>query len=286
MSAVRRAVRKVGRFIKRHWKKIVVAAAVVFTAGAALGGVGAMKTAFTSKGILGGIGSTLKAGAAGIGKLVTGQGLAAAKGAAGSALGAGTAAATTAASSIGSGLAGGSGVGSGLASTAGGQAAGVAAGGAGVAGGASQLAVGLGTNAATAAGTQIAAQTAAMTGATGAAASTAPLALMPTAAQTAAAQVPAASAPTAAGGFMNSLGGAALIQGGIGALSGYLRGQAEEDDQPKGYFGIDLLNNQNSLSPQQMRFYDPGIAGGTQSFQRPPLIQNTQPTPQPVPGGG
>ena len=37
---VKKAVKSVGKFVKKHWKKIAIAAAVVFTAGAALGYVG------------------------------------------------------------------------------------------------------------------------------------------------------------------------------------------------------------------------------------------------------
>jgi hypothetical protein len=81
MSFVKKAVKKVGRFVKKHWKKIAIAAAIVFTAGAATMGFAGMQAAFATKGIIGGLGAVMKGGALAIGKTI-GIGKGAAAGAA------------------------------------------------------------------------------------------------------------------------------------------------------------------------------------------------------------
>jgi len=65
VKGVKKGLKKVGKFVKKHWKPIAMAAGVAFTAGLATPGLGfsGLSSAISSKGILGGIGSTMWAGA-------------------------------------------------------------------------------------------------------------------------------------------------------------------------------------------------------------------------------
>jgi hypothetical protein len=71
----------------------------------------------------------------------------------------------------------------------------------------------------------------------------------------------------AGGGFMNSLGGAALIQGGIGALSAALGGQQEDAAEPLAYWGRDARDGRGGLSPDQVSFGSQGVYGSDSSWQ-------------------
>lgn len=252
MSAIKKAVKKIGKFVKKHWRKIVVAAAVVFTAGVAAGGLAAMKTAFATKGILGGIGATMKAGAAAIGRaIIPGGG-----GFSSAASGAATKAMGTAAST-----------GIKAASTAAGK-----------------LASGTVAKAVTAGAIKGAGVTAAGT----AAASAAPAAINTGLMKGIAPQASLGSAGTGGGvanaaataakpSFWNSMGGQALIQGGLSAASQYLAASAQEEQEPQGYWGVDLQGNR-SLSPNELAFTDADITGGVQSFR--PRLMYDDPQPQ------
>ena len=70
MSAVKKLVKGAVKFVKKNWKAIAVAAAVVFTAGIASVGVAGFMTAASGGGITGAlsaVGSTMAAGASAIG---------------------------------------------------------------------------------------------------------------------------------------------------------------------------------------------------------------------------
>jgi len=70
MSAVKKLVKGAVKFVKKKWKAIAVAAAVVFTAGIASVGVSGFMTAASGGGITGAlsaVGSTMAAGASAIG---------------------------------------------------------------------------------------------------------------------------------------------------------------------------------------------------------------------------
>jgi len=70
MSAVKKLVKGAVKFVKKNWKAIAIAAAVVFTAGIASVGVAGVMTAASGGGITGAlsaVGSTMAAGASAIG---------------------------------------------------------------------------------------------------------------------------------------------------------------------------------------------------------------------------
>jgi len=70
MSAVKKLVKGAVKFVKKNWKAIAIAAAVVFTAGIASVGVAGFMTAASGGGITGAlsaVGSTMAAGASAIG---------------------------------------------------------------------------------------------------------------------------------------------------------------------------------------------------------------------------
>lgn len=239
MSAIKKAVKGVGKFVKRHWKKIAIAAAVVFTAGAATMGIAGMKAAFAAKGLMGTLGTVMKTGVGAIGKVVG--------------IGKGAAGASTQVASAGAKVAS-----TGLSATkAGATASKLAAG----------LSKGIGTakavggaNAAAALAAKGAAQAAVpFAGMAGAATK----AITPTLMSTAGAAAPAA----AKAGFWSGLGGQALITGGIGAAQALLAGQNEDEDDPKGFYGVDM-QGKASLSPNELSFSDADITGGASSFRR------------------
>lgn len=235
MSAVKKAVKKVGKFVKKHWKKIVIAAAVVFTAGAASMGLAGLSSTFASQGLMGTIGVAMKTGVSVIGgSLGIGKGAA---GAATQAAGAGAKAASAGLSATKAGVSA-SKLAAGAAKAVGAGVKGVTAMGA-TTGGAAAGALGGATKAIT---------PTLMAGGGGGAAG-------------------AAGAAAANGGFWSGLGGQALIQGGIGAATQLLAAKAEEEDEPKGFYGVDLQGKAN-LSPNQLAFSDADITGGASSFRR------------------
>ena len=63
VKGVKKGIKKVGKFVKKHWKPIAMAAAVAFTGGLATVGFAGLQGAIATNGILGGIGSTMWAGA-------------------------------------------------------------------------------------------------------------------------------------------------------------------------------------------------------------------------------
>lgn len=67
MSFVKKAVKKVVNFVKKHWKTIVFVAAVVFTAGVATVGFSAFAGASGFGSFMGAVGKTMVAGVQGIG---------------------------------------------------------------------------------------------------------------------------------------------------------------------------------------------------------------------------
>lgn len=253
-GAVKRA-KKGLRFVKRYWKQIVIAAAVVFTAGLATVGAAGFSAAAASAGggfagFVSAAGSTMAAGVASIGGTIgIGQGanLAAFGGSGYATLGTGAAA-------QGLGLAG-----SNAAMTAG-----------RIASTAPSAALGGGPPAALAgaAGTPVA-QTAGQT-VVGAGASQA--------AQQGGAMVAGQAAP-AQGGIlsraMQSPWTGTLIQAGQGLISGYMQRRQEEEEwdrvKPRGFWGVGLNDTPSVEGPLPSL---QGTAWNAASFQRP-----TMPTP-------
>lgn len=66
MSFVKKIVKKTVKFVKKHWKKILIAAAIVFTAGIATVGFAAFSGVSTVGGFFSAVGSTMVAGGAAI----------------------------------------------------------------------------------------------------------------------------------------------------------------------------------------------------------------------------
>jgi len=64
MSFVKKGLKKVWGFVKKHWLKIVIVAAIVFTAGVASVGFAAFSGVSTAGGLFGAVGSTMWAGVA------------------------------------------------------------------------------------------------------------------------------------------------------------------------------------------------------------------------------
>ena len=63
VKGVKKGLKKVGKFVKKNWKPILMVAAVAFTGGLATVGFAGLQGAIAANGILGGIGSTMFAGA-------------------------------------------------------------------------------------------------------------------------------------------------------------------------------------------------------------------------------
>lgn len=213
------------KFIKKHWKKIVIAAAIVFTAGIATVGFAGFGAASAAAGggvggFLSAAGSTMAAGVASIGgTLGIGKGAALAKFG-----GTGYATLGTGAAAQSLGLAG-----SNAAMTAG-RAAGLAGSSATTAGQAGYGVLANSANAAPAAGWNGAAQLAG----------------------------PAAAPAGATGGFFQNNAGT-LLQAGMGLVNGYMQGRAQDEQwertKPRGMWGVGLNgtpNAQPSFSPGLM----------------------------------
>ena len=63
VKGVKKGLKKVGKFVKKNWKPILMVAAVAFTGGLATVGFAGLQGAIAANGVLGGIGSTMFAGA-------------------------------------------------------------------------------------------------------------------------------------------------------------------------------------------------------------------------------
>lgn len=265
MSAVKKAVKKIGKVIKKVWKPLLIAAAIVFTAGAAAGGLVAMKGAFAAKGVIGGIGATMKAGAAAIGAVVKGGGIAGAKTAAAGSFKAAGAVAKGAATA-------------GKLATTGSKIATTTAKTAATTGKAATAATTTG-KAATAATTAGKATTAAATTGKAAAGTTAAgkgTTLLGTAGKTGATTFGTQAmmqAPTQAstGGFFNSLAGQALVGGGLQAATSLLAGQAQDDAEmkPLSYWGRDARDGTGGVRPDQVGWNPANQYGSSGSWGAP-----------------
>jgi len=229
IKAVKKTIKSVTKFVKKHWKTIVVVAAVVFTAGVATLGAGAfmsqMAAAQGFTGFMSTIGSTMYAGAtAALGSLGIGGG------AAGSA--------AAAANVTGYGLGAGMGLGGGYGLGAAGSAAAAKAAALPLSGISPLMSS---ANAlsplASSAGLPSTGASLAVNPATGKAVGT-----MFQAGSAAAGAAPAATGlpAKAAGFFNNDLTKAALVNTGGQMLSGYAAAKASEEEDPKGYWGVDL----------------------------------------------
>lgn len=258
VGAVKSVVSGAAKFVKKYWKPIVAAAAIVFTAGIATVGVAGFSSAMAAggggfAGFMSAAGSTMVAGAASIGGSI---GI-------GSGVTASTAGGAFAAAPVMSGVAAGTGLtlgtgaaaqGLGLAASTYGSAAGTAAGAAsGAAGSAGSF------NALTGAGTYTGAgSTAANAGYLANAAQTGSLAGVPTATSTTLSGAAGAGATGAAGAagatqgqgllstVLNSKLGGPLIASGINAISGYSQSKQQQEladqewdrEKPLSYWGV------------------------------------------------
>lgn len=222
MSALKKAVKKTGKFLKKHWRKIAVAAAVVFTAGIATVGAAGFTAAGAGSGFgatLGAIGKTMVAGVQAIGgSLGIGQGASLSgfggsgyatlgTGAAAQSLGlAGSNAAMTAGRVAQMGATAPGQAGYGVLMNSANPAASAAAGG-------TQVAGGLGG------------------GSLGGAGGAAPR----------------------AGGFLSNPNSGLLLQAGMGLVNGYMQGRAEDEEwerrKPKGFYGVGLNGVPSGTGP-------------------------------------
>lgn len=238
MSAVKKAVKKVGKFIKRYWKQIVIAAAVVFTAGlATVGTAGFASAAATAGGGMGGAlsaaGSTMVAGVQAIGGVMgmgKGVNMAAFGGAGQATLGTGAAAQAM-----------GMGMNSGVTTAAQANAAGIPS---AALGGGPPSALAGGTNAAT--GTQ-AATTAGTTAAD----------TVRSSASNLGATTQQAANATGEQGIMRTLMGGGQWMGPVmQGLSGYMQSramaEAAEGQDPLGYWGISPSGEDRDLTPEEI----------------------------------
>jgi hypothetical protein len=246
MSAIKKGIKKAFKWVRKNWKYIVIAAAIVFTAGIATVGVAGFSSAAAAAGggvggFLSAAGSTMVAGVASIGgTLGIGQGanLAAFGGSGYATLGTGAAAQSL-------GFAGANG-----AMTAGKIAAGAPS--AALGGGPSAaLAGGAGTTANVAGGvTSVAAPAAAN-----------------------------AAGGTAASGFLANPNTGPLLQAGMGMLSSYNQARAEEEQwnrtKPRGYWGVGLNGEESAEIEQtdnQGMVYDPRSFDGPNNQNTPNQI--------------
>ena len=279
MSAIKKAVKSVGRFVRRHWKKLVVAAAVVFTAGVAtvgLTGSGGFLSVAGTKGVLAAAGGALKAGVAAIGGTLgigsgvtatTAGGMWAGSSAVGGALASGASGATllngAAAQALGIGKAAAAAKSAGSAlSTAGTSTAAPLGSGITSAYG-SGMSTAAGTTAPAgfsapmrdAAGLQAQAQ-ASVFGTnplTSTSAFNAAMNNTNNTTTTNTTNIPTET--TKAGGFMNSAVGSALVSGGLNAIGSYMAAQRAEDEDPiNAMYGVSPDDRYASLTPDQVRF--------------------------------
>ena len=234
MSAVKKLVKGAVKFVKKNWKAIAIAAAVVFTAGIASVGVAGFMTAASGGGITGAlsaVGSTMAAGASAIGAslgITTAAAPAAGAAAGGSSL-------------VGAGLTVPSGLASSLAAAA------PAATG--------SLAAGAGVLAPAAGGLTLAGSGGALSAAASGASAIAP---------TAARAIAPVARQTALQSFMSSPLAGPVLMGGINMLTA---GGGQESDRPIAVYGVNADRGKpkkkfgQNLTPEDMevqgQFFDP-----------------------------
>lgn len=259
MSAIKKAVKKVGRFVRRNWKSIAIAAAVVFTAGIATVGTAGFTMAGAGKGFgatLGAIGKTMVAGVQAIGgSLGIGQGASLAgfggsgyatlgTGAAAQSLGlAGSNAAMTAGRVAQMGATAPGQAGYGVLMNSANPAAAATTGGAQIAGGmGGSLGVGVGSG--------------------------------------------AGGAATGGGGFFSNPSSGLLLQAGMGLVNGYMQGRAQDEDwertKPRGYWGVGLNGTPDANGPLMA---SNGPMWGASSWGAQPAQPSAVQVPRSLPPG-
>ena len=252
MSAVKKVVKKVGKFIKKNWKKIVIAAAVVFTAGLATVGMAAFSGASGFGGFMAAAGQTLVAGGQAIlGTVGIGSGVSVGTGAGGalSAFKGATLLNGTMAQTLGLATRASTGASAAAAGANVGSAVGVYSGpGSSMIGGGGSL-FGGGTTAA---------QTAARAAAAGSMGPPSTLAAAGGGGAAGAGAGAGAGASTTAAPAGGGLFRQALVGAIPGAISAYANGRAAEqqaeDEKPQQFWGVDLKTGENhyqSLSDEQ-----------------------------------
>lgn len=259
MSAIKKAVKKVGRFVRRNWKSIAIAAAVVFTSGIATVGTAGFTMAGAGKGFgatLGAIGKTMVAGVQAIGgSLGIGQGASLGgfggsgyatlgTGAAAQSLGlAGSNAAMTAGRVAQMGATAPGQAGYGVLMNSANPAAAATTGGAQIAGGmGGSLGVGVGSG--------------------------------------------AGGAATGGGGFFSNPNSGMLLQAGMGLVNGYMQGRAQDEDwertKPRGYWGVGLNGTPNASGPLMA---SNGPMWGASSWGAQPAQPSAVQVPRSLPPG-
>ena len=286
VKGVKKAFKAVGKFVKKYWKQIVIAAAIVFTAGvAAVGGWGAFTAAagagtaggVTFGGVMSAVGSTMAAGVSSIGATLGFGG--------GATAGAGGAAAA------GSGFAGAANAGLSAASAA----------GAGTAAGASAFTGAAATASAAASAAKLAALGSAAGGVSAAAANASNAARGGTGGAGAGGGNTAwwnsgtGNAANAAGGqaagttgFMNSPWFGPVLNAGANLVGGYMQQRAAEDAaeeaRPRQLWGVPLRDDGGpQLTPEDIQiaaappwavdsWRRPVLMGGSQYSSVPPSV--------------
>lgn len=259
MSALKKAVKKVGRFVRRNWKSIAIAAAVVFTSGLATVGTAGFAAAGGGSGFgatLGAIGKTMVAGVQAIGgSLGIGQGASLGgfggsgyatlgTGAAAQSLGlAGSNAAMTAGRVAQMGATAPGQAGYGVLMNSANPAAAATTGGAQIAGGmGGSLGVGVGSG--------------------------------------------AGGAATGGGGFFSNPNSGMLLQAGMGLVNGYMQGRAQDEDwertKPRGYWGVGLNGTPNASGPLMA---SNGPMWGASSWGAQPAQPSAVQVPRSLPPG-
>jgi hypothetical protein len=259
VSAIKKAVKKATRFVRKHWRKIAVAAAVVFTSGLATVGTAGFAAAGGGSGFgatLGAIGKTMVAGVQAIGgSLGIGQGASLGgfggsgyatlgTGAAAQSLGlAGSNAAMTAGRVAQMGATAPGQAGYGVLMNSANPAAAATTGGAQIAGGmGGSLGVGVGSG--------------------------------------------AGGAATGGGGFFSNPNSGMLLQAGMGLVNGYMQGRAQDEDwertKPRGYWGVGLNGTPNASGPLMA---SNGPMWGASSWGAQPAQPSAVQVPRSLPPG-
>ena len=271
IKAVGKVVKGVTKFVKKHWKVIAIVALSVFTMGIATVGFAGFSGAMAAAGggfggFMSAVGSTMWAGVTALGgTLGLGSGASGAAAAAGNVTGAGLFSGHAAAA---------------LGSTS--AKAGIAAQAAAKAG-VTPLMANVGT---------------ALTGsAIPSASSLSPMiapassVVPPMAAPVAASTVAPAVAPTAARG-LSGLGQAALITTGGQMLAGWAAGKAAEEEDPRGFWGVDLTGKGGDVAPTiterpappTINYPNPNAMQMMVQAPLPPGLMNAPPPEQQQPG--
>lgn len=259
MSAIKKVVKKATRFVRRNWKSIAIAAAVVFTSGLATVGTAGFAAAGGGSGFgatLGAIGKTMVAGVQAIGgSLGIGQGASLGgfggsgyatlgTGAAAQSLGlAGSNAAMTAGRVAQMGATAPGQAGYGVLMNSANPAAAATTGGAQIAGGmGGSLGVGVGSG--------------------------------------------AGGAATGGGGFFSNPNSGMLLQAGMGLVNGYMQGRAQDEDwertKPRGYWGVGLNGTPNASGPLMA---SNGPMWGASSWGAQPAQPSAVQVPRSLPPG-